>query len=58
MTNRFLRMLMPSVIMYSGESHYTQGMLKDNEKQKQKIIMGRSKFTYRVYFVDVVASLR
>ena len=58
MTSRFLIVLMPSVKMYAGESQYTKGRLKDNGKEKQKVVLGRSGHACGVCVVDCVNSLR
>ena len=58
MTNRFLIIFMPSVKMYSGESQYTKGRLKDNEKEKQKVVLDRSELACGICVVDGVDLLR
>ena len=50
--------LMPSAKMYSGESQYTKGRLKDNGKEKQKVVFGRSELVCGVCVVDGVGLLR
>ncbi len=50
--------LMPSAKMYSGESQYTKGRLKDNGKEKQKVVLGRSGLACGICVVDCVNSLR
>ena len=58
MTSRFLLILIPSIIMYSGESQYAKGRLMDYEKEKQEIVFSRNGFVPHVCFVDGVDSLR
>lgn len=58
MTSRFLIILMPSVKMYSGESQYTKGRLKDNEKEKQKVVLDRSGLACVFCVVDGIYLLR
>ncbi len=58
MTSRFLIILMPSVTMYLGESQYTKGRLKDNEKEKQKVVLDRSGLACGIRVVDGVALFR
>ena len=58
MTSRFLIIFMPSVKMYSGESQYTKGKLKDNEKEKQKVVLDRSGLACGICVVDGVDLLR
>ena len=58
MTSRFLFILLLSIIMYSGESQYAKGWLKDYGKEKRKIIFSRNEFTHLVCFMDGVDSLR
>lgn len=58
MTSRFLIILMPSVTMYAGESQYTKGRLKDNEKEKQKVVLDRSGLACGIRVVDGVDLLR
>ena len=56
MTSRFLIILMPSVTMYAGESQYTKGRLKDNEKEK--VVLDRSGLACGIRVVDGVDLLR
>ena len=58
MTSRFLIILMSSVTMYLGESQYTKGRLKDNEKEKQKVVLDRSGLACGICVVDGVDLLR
>ena len=58
MTSRFLIIFMPSVTMYSGESQYTKGRLKDNEEEKQKVVLDRSGLACCIRVVDGVDLLR
>ena len=58
MTSHFLIILMPSAKMYSGESQYTKGRLKDNEKEKQKVVLDRSGLACGICVVDGVDLLR
>ena len=58
MTSRFLIIFMPSVTMYLGESQYTKGRLKDNEKEKQKVVLDRSGLACGICVVDGVDLLR
>ena len=54
MTSRFVIIFMPSVKMYSGESQYTKGRLKDNEKEKQKVALDRNGLACGICVVDGV----
>ena len=58
MTSRFLIILMPYVKMYSGDSQYTKGRLKDNGKEKQKVVLVRSGLACGVCVVDGISPLR
>ena len=58
MTSRFLIVLISSVIMYSDESQYTKGRLKDNEKEKQKVVLDRSGLACGICVVDDVDLFR
>jgi hypothetical protein len=48
---------MPSAKMYSGESQYTKGRLKNNGKEKQQIVLGRSLLAFCVCVMDGVCLL-
>ena len=54
MTSRFLMIFIPSIKMYSGESQYTKGRLKDNGKEKQTVVLGRSRLACGVCVMDGV----
>ena len=58
MTSRFLLILIPSIIMYSGEIQYAKRRFMDYEKEKRKIVFSRNEFAHLVCFVDGVDSLR
>ena len=58
MTSRFLIIFTLSVKIYSGESQYTKGRLKDNEKEKQKVVLDRSGLACGICVVDGVDLLR
>ena len=58
MTSRFLLILIPSIIIYSGESQYAKGRLKDYEKEKQKVVLDRSGLVCGICVVDGVDLLR
>ena len=58
MTSRFLIIFTLSVKMYLGESQYTKGRLKDNEKEKQKVVLDRSGLACGICVVDGVDLLR
>ena len=58
MTSRFLIIFIPSAKMYLGESQYTKGRVKDNEKEKQKVVLDRSGLACGICVVDGVDLLR
>ena len=59
MTSRFLIVFMPFNKMYLGESQiHKRKVKKDNGKEKQKVVFGRSELVCGVCVVDGVGLLR